>query len=64
MRELLFSSLFHFILSGGALIGCFPGVVDCPGDECTIFAGGVENLEAACRDYERLSDMVPEEKQR
>eukprot|EP00903_Cladosiphon_okamuranus_P008712 g8346.t1 len=26
--------------------------------------GGVENLEAACRDYEKLMDMVPDEKQR
>lgn len=26
--------------------------------------GGVENLEAACRDYERLADMVNEDRQR
>ncbi|CBJ26057.1 Heat shock protein 40 like protein [Ectocarpus siliculosus] len=26
--------------------------------------GGVENLEAACRDYEKLMDMIPDEKQR
>ncbi|CAM9935523.1 unnamed protein product, partial [Scytosiphon promiscuus] len=26
--------------------------------------GGVENLEAACRDYEKLMEMVPDEKQR
>ncbi|CAM9567168.1 unnamed protein product, partial [Ectocarpus fasciculatus] len=26
--------------------------------------GDVENLEAACRDYEKLMDMVPDEKQR
>lgn len=29
-----------------------------------LVAGGVENLEAACRDYERVSDMVSEEKHR